>query len=73
MVICPSRLVSPTSSRSNDLTGDVHKRHRRAMAPAFGLVEAKGLLPYFMDTVNKAPELRLLLVSNADQALVVRW
>ena len=43
------------------------------MAPAFGLVEAKGLLPYFMDTVNKAPELRLLLVSNADQALVVRW
>ena len=31
------------------------------MAPAFGLVEAKGLLPYFMDSVTKARELRLYL------------
>lgn len=31
------------------------------MAPAFGLVEAKGLLPYFMDSVAKARELRLRL------------
>jgi len=31
------------------------------MAPAFGLVEAKGLLPYFMDAVTKARELRLHL------------
>jgi len=37
------------------------------MAPAFGLVEAKGLLPYFMDTADKAHELHLHLVSNADQ------
>jgi len=47
------------------------------MAPAFGLVEAKGLLPYFMDTVNKAYELRLHLVSNADQGsrcqMVDKW
>ena len=27
------------------------------MAPAFGLVEAKGLLPYFMESVTKAREL----------------
>jgi hypothetical protein len=26
--------------------GDVHKRQRRAMTPAFGLVEAKALYPY---------------------------
>jgi len=30
------------------------------MAPAFGLLEAKGLLPYFMDSVTKARELRFL-------------
>ena len=28
--------------------GDVHKRQRRAMVPAFGLVEAKALYPYFV-------------------------
>ena len=39
--------------------GEVHKRHRRAMAPAFGLAESKALLPYFMDVVIKARELRL--------------
>ena len=31
------------------------------MAPAFGLVEAKGLLPYFMDSVTKARELPFAL------------
>ena len=31
----------------NQSPGDVHKRQRRAMAPAFGLVEAKALYPYF--------------------------
>ena len=36
------------------------------MAPAFGLVEAKGLLPYFMDSVTKARELRLYLILDAD-------
>jgi len=60
--------ITTTPGLSNNFTGDVHKRHRRAMAPAFGLVEAKGLLPYFMDTVNKAHEFRLHLVSNADQS-----
>ena len=57
----------PTPNPSNSPTGDVHKRHRRAMAPAFGLVEAKGLLPHFMETANKVRELRLHLVSSADQ------
>ena len=33
--------------------GDAHKRQRRAMSPAFGLVEAKGLLPYFAQSVDK--------------------
>ena len=38
------------------------------MAPAFGLVEAKGLLPYFMDSVTKACELRLDLIMEADSS-----
>ena len=33
------------------------------MAPAFGRVEAKYLLPYFVDSVNKAPEFRSDLIS----------
>ena len=58
---------SPPASRlSDDLTGDAHKRHRRAMAPAFGLVEAKGLLPYFMDAAIKARELRVYLISGVN-------
>lgn len=32
--------------------GDVHKRQRRAMTPAFGLVEAKGLFPCFTRCSN---------------------
>lgn len=32
--------------------GDAHKRQRRAMTPAFGLVEAKGLYPYFSRCSN---------------------
>ena len=36
------------------------------MAPAFGLVEARGLLPYFVDSVTKACELRSYLVLKAD-------
>jgi len=51
---------------SNDPTGDLHKRHRRAMAPAFGLVEAKALLPYFMDAVTKAREPRSYLILETD-------
>ena len=33
--------------------GDSHKRQRRALAPAFGLVEAKALLPYFARSITK--------------------
>ena len=36
------------------------------MAPAFGLVEAKALLPYFMDAVTKVRELRLYLMLGTD-------
>ena len=63
-----------TSSSSNNPTGDVHKRHRRAMAPAFGLVEAKGLLPYFMDSATKARKLCLdsTLKTYSDQ-MADKW
>ena len=40
------------------------------MAPAFGLVEAKGLVPYFMGTVTKACEPHLCSISNANQGPV---
>jgi len=36
------------------------------MAPAFGLVVAKGLLPYFMDAVTKVREPRLYYIIRAD-------
>jgi len=36
------------------------------MAPAFGLVEAKALLPYFMDAVTKAHGIRSSLISEAN-------
>jgi len=50
---------SALSCSSNNPTGDTHKRHRRVIAPAFGLVEAKGLVPHFMDVVTKARNLRI--------------
>lgn len=40
-----SRVLTPV--------GDIHKRQKRNMAPAFGLIEAKGLLPYFAQSVTK--------------------
>ena len=46
------------------------------MAPAFGLVEAKGLLPYFMDSVTKGRKLRLCFDLQARRlilALTIRW
>ena len=33
-------------------SGDMHKRQRRAMTPAFGPVEAKALYPYFTRSSN---------------------
>ena len=36
------------------------------MSPAFGLVEAKGLLPYFMESVTKARELPLHSISKTN-------
>ena len=38
------------------------------MAPAFGLVEAKGLLPYFMESATKARELCWHLISKANSS-----
>ena len=49
-----------TSSLSDGHTGEMHKRQRRAMAPAFGLIESKALLPHFMDAVTKVGELRCI-------------
>ena len=44
------------------------------MAPAFGRVEAKSLLPYFMDSVTKARELRLLSdLGGLTWGLAARW
>jgi cytochrome P450 len=45
----------PNSTHSQILTsaGDQHKRQRRAMIPAFGNVEVKGLLPYFAQSATK--------------------
>ena len=39
------------------------------MAPAFGVVEARGLLPYFMDSVTKARELCSYLIAEANLGL----
>ena len=54
------------SGLPNNVIGDVHKRRRRVVAPAFGLAEAKALLPYFMDAVTKARELRPYRPPEAD-------
>lgn len=55
----------------------MHKRHRRVMAPAFGPVEAKGLLPYFMDSAAKVRRSRSHLMMRADlgpfNQMVDRW
>ena len=38
------------------------------MAPAFGVVEAKGLIPYFMDSATKARELCSYLILKVDSS-----
>ena len=43
-----SRAIQPLILR----LGDIHKRQRRAMTPAFGLVEAKALFPCFARCSN---------------------
>ena len=37
--------------------GDIHKRQRRAMTPAFGLVETKALYPYFARCSNSVSDI----------------
>ena len=65
--IAVSSFFLPLSSANNPV-GDVHKRQRRAMAPAFGFVEAKGLLPYFMDSVTKVRELCSYSIMKANSS-----
>ena len=36
--------------------GDVHRRHRKALAPAFGLSESKALMPRFLSVANNVRE-----------------
>ncbi|KAF9778997.1 cytochrome P450 [Thelephora terrestris] len=45
--------------------GDAHKRQRRAMTPAFGLVEAKALYPYFVRCSNSLADKWHDIISNA--------
>ena len=45
-------LVSDPRPQIHD-PGDVHKRQRRAMTPAFGLAEAKALLPVFARSADR--------------------
>lgn len=45
--------LNSVSSHILTPTGDAHKRQRRAMTPAFGLIEAKGLSPYFAQSAAK--------------------
>jgi len=49
------------------VTGDVHKRQRRAMTPAFGLVETKGLLPYIAQSATKV-RLCVMPVQDCDRS-----
>jgi len=46
--------------------GDAHKRQRRALAPAFGIVEAKGLFPYFISCSNSLVEKWNEVISNGE-------
>jgi cytochrome P450 len=40
--------------RANNITtGDVHKRHRRAMQPGFGAPEARALFPVILASARK--------------------
>ena len=48
-------------------------RHRRAMSPAFGPFEAKGLLPCFMGSATKVRRVCLHLVLRADLGPTARW
>jgi len=75
LIMGQSFSILSSSSIFNGPTGNAHKLHRRAMAPAFGLVEAKGLLPYFMDSVTKGgePRLRMALGLGADLVPTISW
>lgn len=46
--------------------GDEHKRQRRAMTPAFGLVEARALYPYFTRCAGSLVDKWLEIVSNGE-------
>jgi cytochrome P450 len=59
--------MSPLICLLISTSGDAHKRQRRAMAPAFGLVEAKALYPHFtrcFDSVSHHPIYLLSFISE---------
>lgn len=44
-----------------------HKRHRKIMAPAFGNLESRAMMPLFRETANKVgqqPRERLVQLTN---------
>lgn len=44
--------------------GDVHRRQRKALTPAFGLSESKALMPRFLLVANKVGEKKTTGASN---------
>ena len=65
--------VKPTTNREAEAVlldkgvawaqGDVHKRQRKALTPAFGLSESKALIPRFLLVANKVRRWRRLSAS----------
>jgi cytochrome P450 len=67
-----SAFSNSVPSRVLTSTGDAHKRQRRAVAPAFGPVESKGLLPYFSQSVTKVGS-HLVSIQHCDRRVLHSW
>jgi hypothetical protein len=58
--------------------GDVHRRQRKALTPAFGLGESKALMPHFLSVANKVceehrrPPTRFFLLPNFNLLILFR-
>ncbi|KAL0576442.1 hypothetical protein V5O48_005547 [Marasmius crinis-equi] len=71
-------MLGPSMTTTHgDLTGEDHKRHRRVMNPAFGLYEAKALVPVFTAAAsslsNKWKDLLLESRDHSEVFDVPRW
>ena len=58
------------------IPGEVHKRQRKAMNPAFSLTETKGLLPSFAESATKvrvSPRQSCISVDLASAQLADKW